>query len=139
MQCPNPGNIQPKGNTMSNLDEFLAGYAQAMLWANAYDAETGELDENATYAYISPGRWWESVPDLDLSDARDFYAENLDDLTSLTVSHRATWSQHGHDFALTRNHHGAGFWDRGYGDLGDSLTDAAHVYDEAIVYTNAEG
>jgi hypothetical protein len=27
--------------------------------------------------------------------------------------------QVGHDFWLTRNRHGAGFWDRGYGKLGD--------------------
>lgn len=30
-----------------------------------------------------------------------------------------------HDYWLTRNHHGAGFWDRGLGDLGDRLTEAA--------------
>ncbi len=30
--------------------------------------------------------------------------------------------QIGHDFWLTRNGHGAGFWDRGHGELGDKLT-----------------
>lgn len=39
--------------------------------------------------------------------------------------------QCGHDFALTRNHHGAGFWDRGYGDLGDRLTVAAQSFGES--------
>lgn len=38
--------------------------------------------------------------------------------------------QVGHDFWLTRNHHGAGFWDRGLGELGDRLTKAAHAYGE---------
>lgn len=33
--------------------------------------------------------------------------------------------QFGHDLALTRNHHGAGFWDRGLGDTGDVLTEWA--------------
>lgn len=33
-----------------------------------------------------------------------------------------------HDFILTRNHHGAGFWDRGLGDVGRRLTDAAQAY-----------
>ena len=36
--------------------------------------------------------------------------------------------QHGGDFYLTRNGHGAGFWDRGYGDVGKQLTEAAKVY-----------
>jgi hypothetical protein len=40
-------------------------------------------------------------------------------------------SQAGHDFLLTRNRHGAGFWDRGLGDIGDKLTEAAHAYGHA--------
>lgn len=36
-------------------------------------------------------------------------------------------TQHAHDLWLTRNHHGAGFWDRGYPKaIGDKLTDIAH-------------
>lgn len=33
----------------------------------------------------------------------------------------------GHDFWLTRNRHGAGFWDRGLGDLGEALSDLAKL------------
>lgn len=45
----------------------------------------------------------------------------------------------GHDFYLTRNRHGAGFWDRYSGDspearAGDRLTSAAHVYGESELY-----
>ena len=50
----------------------------------------------------------------------------------------------GHDFWLTRNGHGAGFWDRGLGQLGDDLTDAAksfgscdaYVGDDNSIYVN---
>lgn len=42
--------------------------------------------------------------------------------------------QAGHDFILTRNHHGAGFWDRGYGDAGDELTRLAHTMGECYAY-----
>jgi hypothetical protein len=38
--------------------------------------------------------------------------------------------QCGHDFILTRNHHGAGFWDRGYGEAGRRLTAAAQAFGE---------
>lgn len=41
-------------------------------------------------------------------------------------------TQAGHDFILTANHHGAGFWDRGLGDAGDTLTEAAHPYGEIV-------
>lgn len=37
----------------------------------------------------------------------------------------------GHDLWLTRNGHGAGFWDRGLGALGDRLSDAARSMGEA--------
>lgn len=37
-----------------------------------------------------------------------------------------TDDQMGVDLWLTRNGHGAGFWDRGLGELGDKLTDLAH-------------
>ncbi len=36
--------------------------------------------------------------------------------------------RHGQDFYLTRNGHGTGFWDRGYGDVGKRLTEAAKIY-----------
>jgi hypothetical protein len=54
--------------------------------------------------------------------------------------------QAGHDFWLTRNRHGAGFWDRGLGEVGDKLTEAAHseggvdlyVGDDDLVHASGE-
>lgn len=42
----------------------------------------------------------------------------------------------GHDFYLTREGHGAGFWDRGLGDLGDYLTRIADSYGSAAELTD---
>ncbi len=56
--------------------------------------------------------------------------DNVDALAQASLD----FSRHGHDFWLTRNGHGAGFWDRGYGQLGDDLTQAAKVYGSADVY-----
>lgn len=40
----------------------------------------------------------------------------------------------GHDILLTRNHHGCGFWDRGYPKaIGDALTQIAHDMKEVTV------
>lgn len=43
---------------------------------------------------------------------------------------KGTADQFGHDMTLTRNGHGAGFWDRGLGELGDKLTDWAKTLSE---------
>lgn len=44
-----------------------------------------------------------------------------------------------HDFWLTRNSHGAGFWDRGLGDLGRELTEMAHAWGSADLYLGDDG
>lgn len=49
-------------------------------------------------------------------------------------------SQAGHDFWLTRNHHGAGFWDGDYPEsIGQSLTDAAHAEGSCGLYIGDDG
>lgn len=47
--------------------------------------------------------------------------------------------QAGYDFVLTRNGHGAGFWDRGYGDAGDELTKWAKTFGEMHAYVGDDG
>ena len=67
-------------------------------------------------------------------DCRAFVEDNLDDLhkyalaRSVNPADGGVWEHAGHDFWLTRSGHGAGFWDRGLGALGDRLTEAAKVY-----------
>lgn len=42
----------------------------------------------------------------------------------------------GHDIALTRGYHGAGFWDRGYPEeFGEALSDLAHSLGELNAYS----
>lgn len=45
----------------------------------------------------------------------------------------------GHDFWLTRNGHGAGYWDRGLGEAGDKLTAAAKTFGEVWLYIGDDG
>lgn len=135
--------------TIPAVDAFCQGYAEAMLWANTYtnvseddcmdvDGENSIENVDLAYAYQSPGRWWEGIG-IDFTDAIDFLAANFEMLASVGGSARfGRWEQHGHDFALTRNGHGAGFWDRGYGDIGDALTDACKPYGEHNLYVDAD-
>lgn len=46
-------------------------------------------------------------------------------------------SRGGHDFWLTRNHHGAGFWDGDWpDDVGEALTAKAHEYGQIDLYVH---
>lgn len=45
----------------------------------------------------------------------------------------------GHDFWLTRNGHGAGFWDRGMGEVGDRLSAKAEKWGTVDLYIGDDG
>jgi hypothetical protein len=89
-----------------------------------YD-DSGEepLDANYSESDIHPDTLQRMA-----EDCENFQSDNLDLLRDLDDS------QSGHDFWLTRNHHGAGFWDRGLGKLGDQLTEAAHAWGSFDLY-----
>ena len=117
-------------------DDFMRGYVEAMLWTNTFvECECGYCleQEDATDWYQSPGRWWEDTP-VDLGDAEAFWEAFGYVLLSLDYGKRVeNWPSAelaGHDFALTRNGHGTGFWDRGLGEMGDMLTEECKPYGE---------
>ena len=64
-----------------------------------------------------------------------FVEQNADILEELNVPDDMI----GHDFYLTRNGHGVGFWDRGYGELGNMLTDAAQEFGSFDLYLGDDG
>ena len=116
-----------------DLDAFREGYARAMLAHNAIDGDSESVD--ASGLYISPGSWWLRSP-VSLTEADQFLRAYLFILQEVGDGDMKV---HGADFALTRNHHGDGFWARGYGDVGDRLTVAAHAYGEVTVELDADG
>ncbi len=112
--------------TVDSLDAFTRAYVEAALWStnDESDERGGEpMDSNYDAWDISPGTLAEMS-----ADCAKFQAENAADL-----AHRDA-GQGGHDFWLTRNHHGCGFWDGDWPEeAGERLTDAAKVCGE--VYT----
>ena len=50
-----------------------------------------------------------------------------------------TMEKAGHDFWMTRNRHGVGYWDRGLGECGTLLTQKAHEYEEVNLYVGDDG
>ena len=127
----------------SGREDFMRGYVEAMLWANTFVERPGKEDcEPVAYWYQGPGRWWEDTP-VDLTDAESFWDAFGYVLLSIDYGERGCeyWNRAvlaGHDFALTRNGHGTGFWDRGLGEMGDMLTEECKPYGELTVIINVD-
>ena len=98
------------------LDDFTLAYIECLLW-QATD-EYGEPLDMYDIDDIDPDGLEEII-----QDCKDFQEANAE-----LLSQAGDDEQNGHDFCLTRNGHGAGFWDRGYGDIGERLSKACRAY-----------
>ena len=106
-----------------NIEKFTTGYITAALWSS-HDDSGEPLDDS-----YGAGDLTQEAREAMESDCLQFFQENLDDLSEHSTSERA-----GHDFWLTRNGHGAGFWDRGLGEVGDRLTAASKMFGGVDLY-----
>lgn len=104
------------------VTRMVDGYVDAALWVGVWDRH-GEL------AYDDVSRDAVSADTLAsaAADVQDFVTA-MWSVLSVTEPWMSGPEQAGHDFFLTRNGHGAGFWDRGAGAAGDELSDAARPY-----------
>lgn len=113
------------------LDEFTQGYVACALWVGVRDEE-GETVDGYESEDVDTGTLLTMK-----RECADFQEAN-DELLGQYYNHR-TREDAGHDFFLTRNGHGAGFWDRGLGEVGDELSDAARVYGDYDLYVGDDG
>ena len=105
------------------------GEATLEMWEDFYGADdaTPKLVAQLTEELHQ----WEDV---------DFYGVAIHDsmvkaLNTYVQHFGSDWpGQFGHDLALTRNGHGAGFWDRGLGEAGDTLTYWAESLDTLHIF-----
>lgn len=111
------------------LDEFTASYIETALWSS-YDYENDDtpLDENFGPGDINP----------------DTLAKIVADCRAFQEDHGHLFEgregRAGHDFWLTRNRHGAGFWDGDWPkDVGKELTDSAHIWGSVDLYVGDDG
>lgn len=100
------------------LDVFTQAYIEAALWSTIDDLGV-PLDKDHTVENVEP----ETLVVM-IGDCQKFQKE-YGDLIAVDVV-RA-----GHDFWLTRNHHGSGFWDGDWPEeIGAKLTTAAMAFGE---------
>ena len=116
---------------------FTTGYISAMAWL--------AINENGSDDGLTVDDLPANIVDELTADAHAFYDANVDLLTDTIYVHSTADDSLefaaglGEDFALTRNRHGTGYWDRGLGEQGLALTDLAHTYGDSAVYVDADG
>jgi hypothetical protein len=120
-------------------DDFLRGYIEAAIWTGTDESdETGgwPLDERFGFSDVA----LESMEKA-LAECRAFQEENAADLYVFREFYPRSPDGHssdafaGHNFWLTRNGHGVGFWDRGLPkDVGERLTKASRKAGERYIY-----
>jgi hypothetical protein len=126
--------------TKASYKNVIVSYIETALWSSvAYDQEgnNGEpLDSNHDIhdlAYSTKLRMGKDVLGF-LAHCRENHAEALDKYLQVH-----DYEQFAHDFWLTRNGHGAGFWDRGLGEAGEELSKAAKCWGSADLYIGDDG
>lgn len=114
--------MKTKSAVLRDLDTFTIQYLKTALWSssdNADDSGGAPLDDNY------------GVEDF----TRAALVSSVQDCKAFQEAHSDLWAEDGksdsdagHDFWLTRNGHGAGFWDGDYPINGDRLTAASKPY-----------
>lgn len=107
-----------------NVGRVLHEYLVCALWSSC-DENDVPFDRDHDIEDLAP----ESVKES-REVCVDFLTTNQADLEASGLDE----SQIGYDLWLTRNGHGAGFWDRGLGEIGDRLSDMSKPYGEGYVY-----
>lgn len=110
------------------LDTFTKSYLETALWSSCDDKDE-PLD-------ITHG-----IDDM----SQEFLAQAINDCKNFrnnagTLLDKYDSAHAGYDFWLTRNGHGAGFWDGDYEhDDGEKLTEISKTYGECNLYVGDDG
>ena len=140
-QESSPGDIaEAHARAAADCQAFCDGAAMAAVWADCMteDGEPAglcgsEFSDDVNRLVVRAG----DVVDLLTvaarealdTDASQFFYEQRPALQAVAQSDRQpSYEELGHDFHLSRNGHGIGFWDRGYGQTGLDLHKASKTY-----------
>lgn len=124
---------------------FVRQYIETMLWSSSDEADRTGYNPNGDPLYFNYGiadiapetmqriqddcsRFWAAVKSMGI----DLEAEILADDDAAEIA--------AHDFWLTRNGHGAGFWDGDWSDaVEDKLTKLAESFGQQWPYVGDDG
>lgn len=105
------------------VGELYRGYVTAALFTEELEAQHDETSLDAQARMLMKSQC----------------AQFLAGVREVLAHSGLTLEQTGHDFWLTRNGHGSGFWDRGLEDIGEALSEAAKEFGEQYLYVGDDG
>jgi hypothetical protein len=112
-----------------NIETVLNSYIETALWSSL-DSKEQPLDDN-----YGPEDLSAEAKESMRNDVKDFLDGNKDLLEESGLSDE----QIGHNFWLSRNGHGAGFFDLGQESFWRDLQSAAEVYGSSDLYEGDDG
>lgn len=119
---------------MKAFDTFFDAYVTCALWSS--NDESDESGGDPMDANYGPEDLAEKILTRMKEECARFLSENEADIGD-------QYEQAGHDFWLTRNRHGAGFWDRNDDmwpeDARERLTKAAQAFRECYLVVGDDG
>lgn len=117
----------------STQEEFFQSFLVTLLWSTNH-GEDGNLDDDHDLQDIHP----DTITGL-RKECDQFLEENHDDIQALISEVEGyTFATAGHDLVLSRNGHGAGFFDMGL-DVADRLQAAADKMSQVDAYLGDDG
>ena len=134
----------------TEIDDIVDSYLETALWSSA-DWDDMDDSNNPTpfdkhysvedFSELARKRAWDDCHEfVDLMKANTCNYNG--DIVSLWefAEHFAGIGQIGHDFWLTRNGHGAGFWDGDYDPYGDDITELVNQhFHECNLFADDDG
>lgn len=114
------------------IPDYVRQYVATLLWSTNDESTPagGEpLDKNYDIQDLAPESLQKCIDDCERF--RELAGDMIDE-----HSDRTQWA---HDFWLTRNGHGAGFWDGDWPENGDKLTELAEQFGEVWPYIGDDG
>lgn len=119
--------------TEEEKDQFVRSAVAALLWSTTH-GDDGNLDDEHGPEDLHP-----NTAAGFRKDCLEFISAHAEDLIDAEDTFGYTLDQAGHDFSLSRNGHGVGFFDRGLKEIGDRLQKAAREVGEAEAYLGDDG
>lgn len=112
----------------STMSEFVRSYVETALWSS--NDESGTPLDDAKYADCELAPETLARMTADCAKFEDAACKIINAADYVMGDFPVA-----HDFWLTRNHHGAGFWDGDYPEaISKQLTDLAHSYGQCDLY-----
>ena len=125
-----------KNQIIAGLDGFTRQFLATALWSET-DNKTPQGGDPLENNYSLTDFALDTLKRL-IADCKRFQKGNAADLEAgCQANARCNEGQAGHDFWLTRDHHGAGFWDGDWPkDIGERLTAASDKFGEVHLYVH---